>query len=79
MKTVAIAELKSHLSALFKDVERGMEIGITNGKKKETVAVLVPIEEYKKSKSRKLGSLMGKMTVKFSKDFKMSDKEFLGL
>jgi prevent-host-death family protein len=79
MKTVAIADLKSHLSSILREVENGIEIAITNGKKKETIAVLVPIEEYRKSKVRKLGSLKGKMTVKFSKDFKMSDKELLGL
>jgi len=78
MKTVAIAELKSHLSSLLREVENGVEIGIIHGKKKETIAVLVPVEEYRKSKVRKLGLLKNKMTVTFSKNFKMTDKELLG-
>ena len=77
MKMVAIAELKSHLSSLLKEVELGEEIGITNGKKKETIAVLIPIEEYRKNKKRILGSLHGKMEVKFSKNFKLSVEDFL--
>ena len=78
MKTVAIAELKSHLSSLLREVENGAEIRITHGKKKETIAVLIPMEEYRKSKVRKLGLLKSKMTVKFSKNFKMTDEELLG-
>ena len=41
------------------------------------IAVIVPIAEYKKIKERRLGSLVGKVTVEFKDDWKMTDEEFL--
>ncbi len=77
MKTLAVAEVKTHLSALLKEVESGEEIGITFGRKKETIAVIVPIDEYKKIKTRKLGTLEGKVTIKFGDNWSMTDEELL--
>jgi prevent-host-death family protein len=77
MKTLAVAEVKTHLSALLKEVESGQEIGITFGRKKETIAVIVPIDEYKKIKTRKLGTLEGKVSVKFSDNWSMTEEELL--
>ncbi len=77
MKTVPVAEVRSNLSMLLKEVESGREIGISFGRRRETIAVIVPIAEYKKIKERRLGSLAGRLTVEFKDNWKMSDKEFL--
>lgn len=77
MKTVPVAEVRSNLSMLLKEVESGQEIGISFGRRRETIAVIVPIAEYKKIKERRLGSLAGKLTVEFKDNWKMSDEEFL--
>ena len=77
MKTVPVAEVRSNLSMLLKEVESGHEIGISFGRRRETIAVIVPIAEYKKIKERRLGSLAGKLTVEFKDNWKMSDDEFL--
>ncbi len=77
MKTLSVAEVKTHLSALLKEVESGQEIGITFGRKKETIAVIVPIDEYKKIKVRKLGTLEGKVSIKFSDNWSLTEEEFL--
>ena len=77
MKTLHVGEAKSHFSAVIKDVEGGNEVAIAYGKKKQTVAVIVPYEKWKKSQKRQLGSLEGKMSVGFAGDFKMSDEEFI--
>ncbi len=77
MKTVPVAEVRSNLSMLLKEVESGHEIGISFGRRRETIAVIVPIAEYKKIKARRLGSLAGKLTVEFKDNWKMSDDEFL--
>jgi hypothetical protein len=53
------------------------EIGISFGRTRHTIAVIVPIAEYKRIKERKLGSLAGKVQVEFRDDWKMSDEEFL--
>jgi prevent-host-death family protein len=77
MKTVPVAEVRTHFSSLLKEVESGTEIGISFGRKKETIAVIIPIEEYKKMKIRKLGTLEGKASVKFKGEWKISDEELL--
>ena len=77
MKTVPVAEVRSNLSTLLKEVESGNEIGISFGRRRETIAVIVPIAEYKKIKERRLGSLAGRLTVEFKDDWKMTDEEFL--
>jgi len=77
MKTLPLAEVKTHLSELLKEVKTGSEIAISFGKKRETIAVIVPYEEYKRLKKRRLGTLKGKMRVIFEKDFSMTDKDLL--
>ena len=80
IKTFQVAEAKAHFSAIVKDVEEGNEVAIAYGKKKEKVAVIVPYGEWEKAQKgpkRQLGTLEGKMSVAFAKDFKMSDEEFL--
>ena len=48
------------------------------GKKKEIVARLVPPESNKGIK-RKIGLLEGKASVKFNKEYKITEEELLGL
>ena len=77
MKTLPLAEVKTNFSSLLKEVRTGCEIAISYGKKRETIAVIVPYKEYKRSKKRKLGTLKGKMKAIFEKDFSMSDDELM--
>lgn len=77
MKTLSVAEARTNFSALLKEVELGNEIGIAFGRKKETIAVIVPIEEYKKIKTRKLGTLEGKVKVEFSENWSITEEEFI--
>jgi antitoxin (DNA-binding transcriptional repressor) of toxin-antitoxin stability system len=77
MKTLSLAEAKTHFSAIIKDVGLGNEVAISYGKKRETIAVIIPYVTWKKSKKRQLGTLEGMVTVKFSKDFSMTDEELI--
>jgi antitoxin (DNA-binding transcriptional repressor) of toxin-antitoxin stability system len=77
MKTLQSAEAKTHFSSVLQDVQAGAEIGIAYGKKKQTIAVIIPYEQWKKTQKRRLGTLEGKMSVKFAKDFKMTDEELI--
>ena len=79
MKTLQSAEAKTHFSSVLKDIEAGNEVAITYGKRKETVAVIIPYKKWKKGQKRHLGSLEGKMSVKFTDDFSMTDEELTGL
>jgi hypothetical protein len=47
--------------------------------KKETVAVIVSYEKWKKAQKRQLGTLEGKMSVKFAEDFAVTDDELIYL
>lgn len=78
MKTMTVGEFKSNFSEVLKKVVAGEEIGISFGKKKEIVARLVPKEHVKKPK-RKIGLLDNKVKIKFSKNFKITESEFLGV
>jgi len=77
MKTLPVAEIRKNFSALLKEVEAGKEIGISFGKKRQTIAVIVAIDEYRKIKTRKLGTLEGKAKVSFSEDWEITDEELI--
>ena len=77
MDTFQVAEIRKNFSSLLKEVESGKEIGISFGKKKKTIAVIVPIEEYKKMKTRNLGTLEGKAKVSFGENWEITDEELL--
>jgi len=79
MKTLQTAEAKTHFSSVLKDVEAGNEVAIVYGRKKETVAVIVPYEKWKKNQKRRLGTLEGKISVNFAEDFAMTDEELINL
>jgi len=77
MKTLQSAKAKTHFSSILKDVEAGNEIAITYGKKKQTIAVIIPYKKWKKNQKRQLGTLEAKMSVSFSEDFVMTDEELI--
>ena len=79
MKTVQSAKAKTHFSSILKEVESGSEIAITYGKKKQTIAVIIPYKKWKRDQKRQLGTLEGKMSVAFSENFAMTDEELINL
>ena len=79
MKTLQLAEAKTHFSSVLKDVEAGNEVAIAYGKRKETIAVIIPYKKWKRSQKRQLGTLEGKMSVEFAEDFSMTDEEFINV
>jgi prevent-host-death family protein len=80
MKSLPVGEFKAQFSDLLEEVQQGETIEIVFGKKKTPVARLVPINGPKTTKrKRKIGILEGKVNIKFAKNFKMTEDEFLGL
>jgi antitoxin (DNA-binding transcriptional repressor) of toxin-antitoxin stability system len=77
MKTLQSAEAKTHFSAILRDISAGNEVAITYGKKKQAIAVIIPYEQWKKTKKRQLGTLEGKLSVQFAEDFAMTDEELI--
>ena len=79
MKILQSAEAKTHFSSVLKDVEAGNEVAIAYGRRKKTIAVIIPYEKWKKGQKRQLGTLEGKMSVKFTRGFSMTDEELINL
>ncbi len=76
MQTMTVGEVKAHFSEVLDMVQRGEDVVISYGKKKEKIAVLVPFSHYQGKPQRKLGLLAGKATFSF-RDFAISDDELL--
>lgn len=77
MQTLTVGHLKTTFSEVLTRVRQGEDYGIAFGKKKEPVAVIIPIEHYLPKREKKLGILEGKCKITISRDFKMTDEEFL--
>ena len=77
MKFLPVGELKTHFSEVLADIKSGEEVVITYGKKRESIAVIVPYSQYRKKHSIRLGLLQDKK-MKIHDDFKMSEEELSG-
>jgi antitoxin (DNA-binding transcriptional repressor) of toxin-antitoxin stability system len=77
VKQVPVGEFKARFSELLDCVQRGERIAIQYGKKRETVALLVPPEPAN-LQPRRLGVLKGNANFKIKPDFKMTESEFAG-
>jgi hypothetical protein len=77
MKSMTVAEFKTHFSEVIDQVKAGEKIEVTFGKSKEVVGYFTANLQQAAIK-RQLGILEGKARVTFSNDFKMSEDEFLG-
>jgi len=78
MKTLPVGELKAQFSEVLELVKQGESFGILYGKKKKPIAMIVPYIDKKSNKEREIGYLEGKVTIKFSADFSMTEEELLG-
>ncbi len=78
MKTLTVGELKTHFSEILNEVKAGEEIIITYGRKKESIAVIIPYSTYKKKNKITVGLLKNKK-MKIKADFKMTEEELINL
>ena len=78
MKKLPVGELKTHFSEILNEIKSGEEIIITYGKKKESVAVIVPYSSYIKKNKINLGMLKHKKMI-LHDDFEMTEEEFVDL
>jgi prevent-host-death family protein len=80
MKTMTVGELKAHFSEMLSQVvEGGDPVAISYGRKKETVAAIVPYSMLDKSEPRPLGVMKGRGRCVVHDDFAVSDEEMLGV
>jgi antitoxin (DNA-binding transcriptional repressor) of toxin-antitoxin stability system len=77
MKTISVAHFKAQFSDLLKKVREGERIAIQYGRRKETVAILIPASEGKGEPNRPLGILREKASFKLREGFKMTEEDFL--
>lgn len=79
MKILPVGKFKTEFSEVLAQIQKGKSVGVSFGKKKKPVAVLVPYDDKKVGPPIKLGLLEGKGKVIFKKDFKMTEEELIGL
>ena len=79
MKAMAVGDLKTHFSEILEEVSHGKTIGITYGRAKKPVAMIVPYHDEAKKTERKIGILDGKVTIEFRDDFAMTAEELCNL
>lgn len=77
MNLLPVGEFKAKFSEVLQKVQQGASFGITYGKNKKKIAVVVPYNKYIKKIKFTLGLLEGKASFKIHKNFKMTDEEFL--
>lgn len=73
--TLSVGEFNARLPESLALVEKGETVTVTYGHSKRPVAVFGPPPAPPK---RKLGLLVGKATVRFAPDWKITEKELLG-
>jgi len=78
MKTLPVGELKAQFSEVLEKVRAGETYGILYGRQKKPVAMIVPYSEGQAKKHRKIGLYDGKVTIRISEDFEISEEDLLG-
>ncbi len=78
VRQVSVAHFKAQFSDLLDQVRRPERIAIQYGRRKETVAILIPAAEEDKPRKRRLGALQGKASFNLRADFKMTEEDFGG-
>jgi len=78
MKTLPVGELKAQFSEVLEKVKQGESYGILYGRQKKPVAMIVPYADEKTKKARKIGLYDGKVTIRISEDFEISEEDLLG-
>ena len=77
MQTLTIGELKTNFSEVLKKIKSGQKIGISYGRKREKVAVIVPYSDYVSKPERSLGLLTDQAGCIIHDDFEITEKEML--
>ena len=77
MKTMTIAEIKTHFSDVLDRIKNGENIKNSYGKSKKPIAMIVPIENI--DSPRIIGVLDNQAKFKANGNVKISEEEFLTL
>jgi len=78
MKTLPVGELKAKFSEILDNIKSGEEVVITYGKKRESIAVIIPYDKFKKKNKIKIGLLKDRK-MKINDDYKMTEEELLNI
>ena len=77
MKTLTVGELKAQFPEVLEKVKIGESFGILYGKQKKLVAMIVPYSEAEAKRTRKIGLYDGRVTIRISEDFEISEEGLL--
>ena len=77
MQTLTVGELKTNFSEVLNKIKSGQKIGISYGRKREKVAVIIPYSDYVSTPERSLGLLKDRARCIIHDDFEITEKEML--
>ena len=78
MKTMTVGELKAQFSEVLAAMAKnGEPIAISYGKKKRTVAAIIPIAQLKPKRDRVLGLMQGHARCVVHDEFSIGDEQVL--
>ena len=67
MQTMTVGELKAHFSDALDMVQKGEDVIINFGKRREKIAVLVPFSHYQGKPQRRLGLGQARRPLQFGR------------
>ncbi|MDP2752040.1 MAG: hypothetical protein Q8O31_05490 [Rhodocyclaceae bacterium] len=77
MQTMTVGEFKTRFSEVLNAVQAGETIAVCYGRNRRKVATMMPYAMIKPSGNRPLGLLKGKVSIRFSDDFALTDDTLL--
>jgi antitoxin (DNA-binding transcriptional repressor) of toxin-antitoxin stability system len=77
VKTMTVGEFKAQFSDALDAVRLGKTIVVAYGRNRTKVAAMVPYASLQAPRKRKLGPLEGKVSVRTTDDFKLTDEALL--
>ena len=75
---MAVEEVQTRFSKILEEVRQGERVGISYGKSKKPIAMIVPFIEQERTE-RHIGILDGKTRIEFRDDFAMTPEELLDI
>jgi len=78
MHTLFVSDLQVNVSELLETLSNGQSIELLEKQGNNPIAMIIPFVKVAKAK-RKLGLLEGKGEVIIKEDFKMTEKELIGM
>lgn len=77
MKTLTVADFKTHFSQVVGKLKQGESFAISYGRNKNKVGIIMPYQQYVQQRQHRLGILKQTASYRMTDQFKITDEELL--